>query len=161
MFSFLLSHSTLFIHQTSIFFALFYGYFITYFISSRNQLHLQGKDYALFIFVSSRTHITYGFIHDSGATQCLINWFDFLLYYINNIPAQQSLQSSLYMASTYITYQIENTFLFLPKCILLNFYHSCGSKTTTKMDRIYTQRSQGKKQKEVGVDQLQRRSSYV
>lgn len=79
--SFLLSQRTLFILQPRIFFyyyfALFYGYFKPCFMSPWDQLLLQGKDYALLIFVSPSTHVTYGFIRESGVVRCLINWLDF------------------------------------------------------------------------------------
>ena len=90
-FSFLSSHSSLFIPQSSIpFILLFYGHFITYFVSPWNQLHLQGKDYDPFIFVSPSTHhiwVSTGFRGHSMSDK--LTWFlsRIIFYYISNIPA--------------------------------------------------------------------------
>lgn len=98
-----------------------------------------------------QAHITYEFLQDSGATQCLINWLDFF-------PESFSITSVTFLHSRGFSYhfiwhqlmqayQINHKLLFLPKCILLNFHHSWVSKEITKNEQSIFSKESGKERR--------------
>lgn len=82
----------------------------------------KGKDYALFIFVSPTTHITYGFIRDSGVIWCLINWLDFFpeSFYITSVTFLHGSGFS----HQFIWYQLMSAYQIDHKLLFLSQMHS-------------------------------------